>query len=190
MTEPILIADPDDPRIAPYRAIRERDLAGRQGRFVAEGQVVLEKAIRLGRRRLESVLLAQGRVAGLRPLLAELPEDTPIYTAAQTVMDAVVGFPIHRGVLAVGRRAPEPDPGQLLAGLGPQASALGLVGIANHDNMGGLFRNAAAFGVGAVVLDAACCDPLYRKAIRTSVGASRANGTIRLAPTEVRIALR
>ena len=182
MTEPILIADPDDPRIAPYRAIRERDLAGRQGRFVAEGQVVLEKAIRLGRRRLESVLLAQGRVAGLRPLLAELPEDTPIYTAAQTVMDAVVGFPIHRGVLAVGRRAPEPDPGQLLAGLGPQASALGLVGIANHDNMGGLFRNAAAFGVGAVVLDAACCDPLYRKAIRTSVGASLIVPFARLAP--------
>ncbi len=86
-------------------------------------------------------------------------------------MDAVVGFSIHRGILACGARR-EIGAGDLLSGLPANALVVGLVGIANHDNMGGLFRNAAAFGVDAVLLDAGCCDPLYRKAIRVSVGAA------------------
>ena len=86
-------------------------------------------------------------------------------------MDAVVGFHIHRGVLAAGRRA-EPTAEALLADLPAQALVVGLCGIANHDNMGGLFRNAAAFGADAVLIDDDCCDPLYRKAIRVSVGAA------------------
>jgi tRNA G18 (ribose-2'-O)-methylase SpoU len=87
-------------------------------------------------------------------------------------MDAIVGFPIHRGMLAHGSRPPDSGAGPLLASLPAQAVVLALFGIANHDNMGGLFRNAAAFGVDAVLLDANCCDPLYRKAIRVSVGAA------------------
>ncbi len=87
-------------------------------------------------------------------------------------MDAIAGFHIHRGILAFGRRGPVTDPDALLAGLGERAVVVGLYGIANHDNMGGVFRNAAAFGARAVLLDPTCCDPLYRKAIRTSVGAS------------------
>ena len=83
----------------------------------------------------------------------------------------VVGFPIHRGVLAVGMRT-EQEPDALLRSLSQSAIVVGLVGIANHDNMGGLFRNAAAFGADAVFLDDECCDPLYRKAIRVSVGAA------------------
>ena len=86
-------------------------------------------------------------------------------------MDTVVGFPIHRGVLAAGARA-ELDLETALAGLPERALVVGLVGIANHDNMGGLLRNAAAFGADVVLLDADCCDPLYRKAIRVSVGAA------------------
>jgi tRNA G18 (ribose-2'-O)-methylase SpoU len=85
-------------------------------------------------------------------------------------MDAIVGFPIHRGVLAVARRAPLPPVRDLLAGLPEGALVVGLVGLANHDNVGGIFRNAAAFGAGAVLLDRETCDPLYRKAIRVSVG--------------------
>jgi hypothetical protein len=85
-------------------------------------------------------------------------------------MDAIAGFHIHRGILAVGRRAADPPAADLLKGLGERALVLGLFGIANHDNMGGLLRNAAAFGVDAVILDSDCCDPLYRKAIRVSVG--------------------
>jgi tRNA G18 (ribose-2'-O)-methylase SpoU len=87
-------------------------------------------------------------------------------------MDRIVGFPLHRGVLALGRQAAAPSAETLLAALPERATILALFGIANHDNMGGLFRNAAAFGAKAVLLDAHCCDPLYRKAIRVSVGAA------------------
>ncbi|MDB5498194.1 MAG: methyltransferase [Phenylobacterium sp.] len=167
----IRIDDPDDPRLADYREVRERDLVGRQGSFIAEGMVVLEKLVRAGRHPIRSVLVAEKRAAALAPLLTGLAEGVEVYAAGQAVMDAVVGFPIHRGVLAAGTRA-EPDLETLLANLPPRALVMGLVGIANHDNMGGLFRNAAAFGADAVVLDADCCDPLYRKAIRVSVGAA------------------
>jgi len=115
--------------------------------------------------------VAEKRVETLAPLLAELPSTVPVYAASQAVMDSIVGFPIHRGVLAAGTRA-APDLKALMASLPEAALVLGLVGIANHDNMGGLFRNAAAFGVDAVLLDDGCCDPLYRKAIRVSVGAA------------------
>lgn len=165
------IADPDDPRIEPYRAVRERDLVGREGLFVAEGHVVLEKAVRAAPERIVSVLVAEPRLAGLSDVLAELAPETPVYVAGQAVMDAIVGFPIHRGILAVGRRT-DVSPEALLGGLPREALVVALVGIANHDNMGGIFRNAAAFGADAVLLDATCCDPLYRKAIRVSVGAA------------------
>lgn len=167
----IPIDDPEDPRLADYREVRERDLVGRQGSFIAEGQVVLEKLIRGGRHPVRSVLVADKRVAALQPLLAGLKDDVAVYAASQAVMDAVVGFPIHRGILAAGTRR-EPDLGALLAALPRNALVMGLVGIANHDNLGGLFRNAAAFGVDAILLDDGCCDPLYRKAIRVSVGAA------------------
>jgi tRNA G18 (ribose-2'-O)-methylase SpoU len=167
----IRIDDPDDPRLADYREVRERDLVGRQGSFIAEGQVVLEKLIRGGRHPVRSVLVADKRVARLQPLLAALADEVQIYAASQAVMDAVVGFPIHRGILAAGTRR-EADLDALIAGLPRDALVMGLVGIANHDNLGGLFRNAAAFGVDAILLDDGCCDPLYRKAIRVSVGAA------------------
>lgn len=167
----VRIDDPDDPRLSPYRAVRERDLVGRDRLFVAEGRVVLEKAIAAMPQALDSVLVAEHRLDGLAGVLAGLPAMTPVYAAGQAAMDAVVGFPIHRGILAVGRR-PERDAGALLAALPDRALVVGLVGIANHDNMGGVFRNAAAFGAAAVLLDETCCDPLYRKAIRVSVGAA------------------
>lgn len=167
----VRIDDPDDPRLEPYRAVRERDLVGREGLFVAEGRVVLEKACHAMPEALESVLVASHRLDSLAAVLAGLPATTPVYAAGQAAMDAVVGFPIHRGVLAVGRR-PERDAAALLASLPPQALVVGLVGVANHDNMGGILRNAAAFGAAAVLLDDTCCDPLYRKAIRVSVGAA------------------
>ena len=168
----IQIDDPDDPRIAAYRAVRERDVVGRGERFVAEGEVVLR--LLLGdssRHQAESVLIAESRVAGLEPLLGAAGH-VPIYVASPAVMDAIVGFHIHRGVLAIGRRAPAEDAAALLARLPPRVLVVGLVGVSNHDNVGGVFRNAAAFGADAVLLDGASCDPLYRKAIRVSVGAS------------------
>jgi tRNA G18 (ribose-2'-O)-methylase SpoU len=168
----IPIAEASDPRVAPYMKVRDRDLAGRRGGFIAEGEVVLRVLIEGGGRyRPTSLLIAEKRLQRLEPLLAALGPEVPVYAASQAVMDAVVGFPIHRGLLAHGLRAPDPDAETLLAAVGSRALVLVLFGIANHDNMGGLFRNAAAFGVDAVLIDQTCCDPLYRKAIRVSVGA-------------------
>jgi tRNA G18 (ribose-2'-O)-methylase SpoU len=79
---------------------------------------------------------------------------------------------MHRGILAIGSKGASRPAEALLAALPASALIVVLVGIANHDNMGSIFRNAAAFGADAVLLDATCCDPLYRKAIRVSVGAA------------------
>lgn len=166
----IPIDDPADPRVEPFLNVRERDLVGRRGRFVAEGEVVLAAAA--GRGLLEALLVDRKRTQGLEPILERLDPGIPVYAAAQGVLDAVVGFHIHRGVLAIGRRPAEPSAAALLAGLPRRSVVLALFGIGNHDNMGGLFRNAAAFGARAVLLAPDCCDPLYRKAIRVSVGAA------------------
>ncbi|GJE77016.1 23S rRNA (guanosine-2'-O-)-methyltransferase RlmB [Methylorubrum suomiense] len=175
MAGPLLLDDADDPRLAPYRAMRERDLVGRQGRFIVEGEVTLRLLFSRGARfRAESVLLAPERWPGLEPFLRGIDRDDalPVYLAGKDVMSAVTGFPIHRGVLAVGLRGGDPEPDALIPPAPAPALILGLVGLTNHDNVGGLFRNAAAFGADAVLLDSACCDPLYRKAIRVSAGAA------------------
>ncbi|MCV3207120.1 RNA methyltransferase [Mesorhizobium sp. YC-39] len=170
--DPIRIDDPLDPRVAAYLDIRERDLAGRQGRFVAEGKVVLDMLLSTGRFKAESVLVLENRLAGLGEILRKAPVDLPVYVAAGEIMDRIAGFHMHRGILAIGRKAGI-QPAEALVGALPARSLIVvLVGIANHDNMGSVFRNAAAFGADAVFLDATCCDPLYRKAIRVSVGAA------------------
>lgn len=179
------ITDPDDPRIADYREVRERDLVGRRGLFVAEGEVVLRALVSVAsRHRPVSALIAAHRVDRLAPLLATLPAEAPVYAADQPVMDAIAGFPIHRGVLALGEIAAAIGPTELLAGAAADAVVIALCGIGNHDNMGGIFRNAAAFGVQAVLLDDQCCDPLYRKAIRVSVGAALRVPTCRFGPAD------
>jgi tRNA G18 (ribose-2'-O)-methylase SpoU len=166
----IRIDDPDDPRIAAYRNIRERDLVGRQGRFVAEGKVVLNVLLAERRFAVESLLLLENRVAGMERILTMVPDEVPVHVASAAVLDAIAGFHMHRGVLAIGRRSEE-EMGAVLERLPARALVVALAGIANHDNMGAIFRNAAAFGADAVLLDGRCCDPLYRKAIRVSVGA-------------------
>jgi tRNA G18 (ribose-2'-O)-methylase SpoU len=186
----IAIDDPDDPRIAAYRDVRERDLVGREGLFIAEGEVVLN--VLLGtqsRHRPLSLLIAEKRVQPLAALLAKVPADVPVHVAAQPVMDRIAGFPIHRGILAVGRRTPLPSAEALVAGLGRRALVVVLSAIANHDNMGGICRNAAAFGADGVILDGDCCDPFYRKAIRVSVGAALALPFARIASVDAALDL-
>ena len=170
--EIIRIDDPADPRVAPYLSIRERDLAGRQGRFIAEGKVVLNVLFSSARFEAESVLVLENRLAGLTDTLSLAPPSLPVYAASQPVMDAIAGFHIHRGILAVGRKREADSPETLVASLPGRALVAVLVGLSNHDNVGAIFRNAAAFGADAVLLDGSCCDPLYRKAIRVSVGAA------------------
>jgi tRNA G18 (ribose-2'-O)-methylase SpoU len=169
---PARIVEIDSPAheaLEPYTAVRERDLVGRDGLFVAEGEVVLRVLVSRGRYTVRSLLLERRRVQAVQDVLDGLPDGVPAYVVPQHVMDRVVGFSIHRGILALGERGPELDPERLVVGAW---LVVGLVGLANHDNVGGIFRNAAAFGADAVLLDRETCDPLYRKAIRVSVGAA------------------
>ncbi len=167
------ILDPDDSRIDAFRDVRERDLT-RSGRFIAEGGVVLDQILASRRFRPVALLVLRERLAGLSERLRSLPPGTPVYRAEQPIFDRIAGFPVHRGVMALA----EPIGGQagddLEAALAATREARGSVvvacGLSNHDNMGAIFRNAAAFGAGAVILDDRACDPLYRKAIRVSVG--------------------
>ncbi len=165
------IDTPNDPRIAAYTAIRERDLArAHGGRFIVEGKVALTAMLR-SRFRIESIFVCETKVGFAEQIGHYIAADVPVYVAPQPLMDAVAGFPMHRGVLACGLRDPRPlAPAEVLAG--PVSTALILVGLSNHDNVGACFRNAAAFGARAVLLDQTCCDPLYRKAIRVSSGSA------------------
>lgn len=169
---PILIEDPADPRVAVFRAVRERDLIGREGRFIAEGEVVLRLLLASTRFAAESILIDAGRADTLAPLLETRAPGVPLYLASRPVLDGIAGFPLHRGILAAGRRAPDPGPEAILETAPERAVVVVAMGIGNHDNMGGIFRNAAAFGAAGVLLRSDCCDPLYRKAIRVSVGAA------------------
>jgi len=168
----IPIDDPSDARVAAFRDIRERDLTGRQGLFVAEGEVVLRVlASPASLCRPVAALIAEKRIAALADVIEALPSETPVWSAPQAVVDGIAGFHLHRGILALGEK-PAPRPlADLLAALDDDAVVVAACGIGNHDNMGGIFRAAAAFGAAAVLLDSHCCDPFYRKAIRVSVGA-------------------
>lgn len=170
----IEITDPGDLRIAEFTSIRERDLTGRQGQFIAEGTVVLSMLAKAhasgGRVRAEKLLLLKNRVAGLSDVIGQFPADVPVYVAEAPVLDAIAGFHLHRGVLALGSRSAPPAHAEVIAALPDEALVLVGCGISNHDNIGALFRNAAGFTADAVLLDETCCDPLYRKALRVSVG--------------------
>jgi len=165
----IPISDRGDPRIAPFIGVRERDLTGgADGRFIVEGKVPLQILLTRSRFEVESLFLGESRLEPLAEILADLPVDVPVYTAPQSLMDQVVGFPIHRGVLACARKGNPTALTSLLTG----DRILVLNQISNHDNVGAAFRNAAAFGADGVILDGGSCDPLYRKSIRVSSGAS------------------
>lgn len=168
---PVLhVSDPHDPRLDAYGAIRERDLTGGHGgRFIVEGKVTLETLLTRGRFGIESLFLCETRLKPLAGILAHVPEGVPVYVAPQGVMDEIAGFPMHRGVLACGKKGEPATPENILPTDGP-STALLLAGLSNHDNVGACFRNAAAFGASAVLLDETSCDPLYRKAIRVSSG--------------------
>lgn len=164
------VAALDDPRIAPYRALSDPPALRASGLFVVEGRLVVRSLVHHSPFRPHSLLLTPSARAGLADVLPCLPATTPVYVVEQALMNDVAGFQIHRGCLALAHRPERRD----LASLDLTACRrlLVLEGVNNPDNVGGLFRNAAAFGVHAVVLGPRCGDPLYRKAIRTSMGAS------------------
>lgn len=159
----------DDPRLASYRDVRDRELKARAGAFLAESEQVVRLLAASRLYATRSLLLAEGRLEKLADVVAALPPTVTAFVAPQAMVDSLVGFPMHRGVIAIGERGAPCDPAALLGAPGP-GTVIGLVGVNNHDNVGGAFRNAAAFGARGVLLDPASCDPLYRKAVRVSVG--------------------
>ena len=158
---------PVDPRIKEYTSVADAKLVREHDLFVAEGRLVVQRLIEDGRYQIRSLLLSDTALRSLEPVIANL--DAPIYVCAAGDFRGITGYNIHRGCLALGERPSASSAADLLAAA---QSAIVLEDIANPDNVGGVFRNAAAFGVDAVLLSPACCDPLYRKAIRTSMAAT------------------
>ncbi len=135
--------------------------------FVVEGARSV-RALLGSRWPVRSLLLRPERVGACPDIVAGVERrGAPVYVAGAEVFDRIAGFPVHRGVLALAERRPEPDAMGLLAGARLAVIAEGLN---DHENLGALFRNAAAFGAGAVLLDPTSCDPLYRRSVRVSVG--------------------
>jgi tRNA G18 (ribose-2'-O)-methylase SpoU len=160
----------DDPRVADYRSVPDAVLLRTQGVFVAEGRQVVRQLLTASRFRTRSVLVSPSALESLRGVLEA--RDFPIYTMPIDRLATLVGFNMHRGCLAIGERPKQPGLDALLRDAA--ASRLLVAGerLANADNMGALFRNALAFGAGGVLLSPGCCDPLYRKSIRVSMGAA------------------
>ena len=163
-----------DARLEPYRLVAHPAALARDGLFVAEGRLVLPRLL-ASRYRVHSVLLSDAAHDAIRPLLAGHP-DVDVLVAPAEIVSGIGGFTFHRGCLALGYRGEpdtveaklaEPEPGAL-----SPAPVVILEGVSNPDNIGGIFRSAHAFDARGIVLGPRCGDPLYRKAIRTSMGTS------------------
>ena len=165
----VRVSGSDDPRVSWYQAVRDPVLVRERGLFVAEGRLVVERLIREGRYTIQSLLLSAAACRALEPVLSTLPPEVPIYVCDAGDLRGITGYDVHRGCLALAER---PAPLSIDAVLRGARLVVVLDGVTDPDNVGGVFRNAAAFGVDAVLLDAASSDPLYRKAIRTSMAAT------------------
>jgi tRNA G18 (ribose-2'-O)-methylase SpoU len=190
----IRIDDPRDGRLADYQGVAEPALAERRGVFVAEGRLVVRRLLG-SRYATRSLLLTDAALAAMSDVLAGHPA-VPVFVVSQATMNAMTGFNMHRGCLAIGERsAPVPwrdvvsqemaawrgstppevaarAEGDLDSVVPPPPLLVCLERVANADNVGGVFRSAGAFDAMAVLLDPVSTDPLYRKAIRTSMGAA------------------
>ncbi|MFX0592193.1 TrmH family RNA methyltransferase [Melissospora conviva] len=173
------ITDPDDVRIADYRALTDVELRTRweppHGLFIAEGELVLRRALRAGYPP-RSFLVDAKRVDQLGDLDTG---DAPVYAATPQVLQEATGFHVHRGVLASFHRKPLPTAAEVLAGA---RRAVILEDVNNHTNLGAIFRAVAALGIDAVLLSPSCADPLYRRSVRVSMGEVFAVPYARLEP--------
>ena len=165
---PVLRVSPEDPRIADYRNVPDPELLASRGVFVAEGRHVVRRLLTESRFRTRSLLLTPAALDVFGDVIGHVP-DLPIFVVEPAAMNDITGFNIHRGCLAIGER-PAPVPWTDV--VRNARLVIVLEGVANADNVGGIFRNAAAFGADAVLAGPSCTDPLYRKAIRTSMGAA------------------
>lgn len=172
------VADPADPRLDDFRDLnsvdRRPDLPTGKGLVIAEGVLVVQRM--LASRFAPRALMGTDR--RLQELAADLADvSAPYYRVPADVMAEVVGFHLNRGVLASASRPCELSVAEVLAGAaGPATSGRDartvavLEGVNDHENLGSIFRNAAGLGVDAVVFGTGCADPLYRRAVRVSMG--------------------
>jgi tRNA G18 (ribose-2'-O)-methylase SpoU len=174
------ITDPDDPRLADYRALTDVELRTRfeppHGLFIAEGELVLRRALRAGYRP-RSLLVDVKRVGQVADLTEDGP--VPVYAADQELLRRLTGFHVHRGVLASFHREP---PREAVDVLDRARRVAILEDVNNHTNIGAVFRGAAALGMDAVLLSPTCADPLYRRSVRVSMGEVFAVPYARLEP--------
>jgi tRNA G18 (ribose-2'-O)-methylase SpoU len=159
------VTTPGDPRLEPFRDLRDRDRRSRDGLFVVETRAVVRELL-ASRFRTRAILVNEAGVDALSPL----PDDVAVFVAPIEMMREVVGFKFHRGCLALGERTVGPSLDDVLDRTPHRLVVLDEV--TDPDNVGAVFRNARAFGTDAVLLSPGCADPLYRKAIRVSMGAS------------------
>lgn len=173
MAEPIRIDDPDDARLADYRTLTDPALRKRyeaeRGVFIVESALAVEAlAASPHAAATRSVLVGERRLGRMAEALAALAaHGAAVYTAPADVLEATAGFPLHRGVVASVTRPTPVDPGALTT---DARTVLAVEGVNDHENLGALFRSAAAFGVDAVLLDPSCADPWYRRCVRVSMG--------------------
>jgi tRNA G18 (ribose-2'-O)-methylase SpoU len=169
----VRITSVDDSRLDDFRILSDPALMRDRGLFVAEGRLAVERLL-ASRFRTRALLVIDSALAGLAATLAGAAAGNDggldVYVAESADLRLVTGFRFHRGCLALGER---PDPESEAPELPPVEPGRPLVvleGVSDPDNVGSVFRNAAAFGAAGVVLSPTCADPLYRKAIRTSMG--------------------
>jgi tRNA G18 (ribose-2'-O)-methylase SpoU len=160
------IASAEDPRLDPYRHVADPHWIRGRGLFVAEGRLVVERLLALERFERQSILVNRAAHDAMLPLLSSAR--VPVLACDDATLESITGYNFHRGCLALVHRPADLTPSAFHG----VRRLLGIEGVANPDNIGGLFRTAAAFGVEGVILDATSGDPLYRKALRTSMGAA------------------
>lgn len=164
------IEDPSDPRVDDYRSLASPGPGRRQDAFIVEGRNPV-RLLLASRFRTRSLLIATPAVDAMHDDLSRLADGVPVYVASHALLRAITGFNFHGGHLAIGERVPEPPLADLVAPPGDRALVV-MERVANPDNVGGVLRNAAAFGAAAVLLSPGCADPLYRRAIRVSMGSA------------------
>ena len=164
----IEIASADDPRLEPFRQVKDRRLERDDGLFIAEGTFVVDRLL-ASRFDVHALLVAERHAETYRD---RVEAQTPVYVLPESAIEQVVGFKFHRGVIGCGVRRNLATLDQVMADRTQQATWVICPEIHDSENLGALIRIAAAFGVDGMLLGPRCTDPLWRRTIRVSMGAA------------------
>ncbi len=169
------ITDPDDPRVAPFRTLKDRDIANQLGLFIAEGENLLRR-LTDSPLQVDRVFLSDRRAEEMAPVV---PDDVPVYVGSDAMLREVIGFKFHSGVIAAGVRPAPRTIDEVVPRVRESMTLVVLPEIANAENLGSLFRIAAGFGADAVILGERSADPYWRQCVRVSMGAVFTMPTVR-----------